>query len=63
MRHLVIYLFTIYILAASRIYIRNPCKSEADKLYNITEILKRLRELNVPVSTIKAEGEFSCESF
>lgn len=43
-------------LAAVRIPIRNPAPTDADKLYNITEILHRLRHLNVPVSTIRPEG-------
>lgn len=44
------------ILAASRVNIKSPCTTEAEKIANIREILRRLRELNVPVSTIQPEG-------
>ncbi|KAL5961770.1 Dixin [Taenia solium] len=41
--------------SASRINIKTPCRTEAEKIANIREILRRLRELNVPVSTIQPE--------
>ncbi|VDM16823.1 unnamed protein product [Hydatigera taeniaeformis] len=41
--------------SASRINIKSPCTTEAEKIANIREILRRLRDLNVPVSTIQAE--------
>ncbi|KAL5105924.1 Dixin [Taenia crassiceps] len=41
--------------SASRINIKSPCTTEAEKIANIREILQRLRELNVSVSTIQPE--------
>ncbi|VUZ39656.1 unnamed protein product [Hymenolepis diminuta] len=41
--------------SASRIQIKTPCTTETEKITNIKMILHRLRELNVPISTIKPE--------
>ncbi|CDS36498.1 dixin [Echinococcus multilocularis] len=41
--------------SASRIGIKSPCTTEEEKIANIREILRRLRELNVPISNIQAE--------
>nr|CDS25547.2 hypothetical protein HmN_000598400 [Hymenolepis microstoma] len=41
--------------SASRIQINHQCTTEKEKIANIETILYRLRELNVPISTVKPE--------